>query len=80
MRRLLGSLAEDERPAVAFESPFRVRKSLQLIAEALPERSITVTRELTKLHEEVMRGTAAEILDALGDRTRGEFTLVISGV
>lgn len=80
MRRLLGSLVEDERPAVAFESPFRVRKSLQLIAEALPERSITVTRELTKLHEEVMRGTAAEILDALGDRTRGEFTLVISGV
>ena len=79
MRRLLASLAEDARPAVAFESPFRVRKSLQLIAEALPERSVTVTRELTKLHEEVIRGTAAEILDALGDRTRGEFTLVISG-
>ena len=79
MRRLLASLAEDARPAVAFESPFRVRKSLQLIAEALPERSITVTRELTKLHEEVIRGTASEILDALGDRTRGEFTLVISG-
>jgi len=80
MRRLLATLADDARPAVAFESPFRVRKSLQLIAESLPERSITVTRELTKLHEEVMRGTAAEILVALGDRTRGEFTLVISGV
>ena len=80
MRRLLASLSEDARPVVAFESPFRVRKSLQLIAESLPERSITVTRELTKLHEEVMRGTAAEILVALGDRTRGEFTLVISGV
>jgi 16S rRNA (cytidine1402-2'-O)-methyltransferase len=79
MRRLLASLSEDARPAVAFESPFRVRKSLQLIAESLPDRSITVTRELTKLHEEVMRGTAAEILVALGDRTRGEFTLVISG-
>ena len=80
MRRLLATLANDARSAVAFESPFRVRKSLQLIAESLPERSITVTRELTKLHEEVMRGTAAEILVALGDRTRGEFTLVISGV
>ena len=80
MRRLLATLADDARPAVAFESPFRVRKSLQLIAESLPERSITVARELTKLHEEVMRGTAAEILVALGDRTRGEFTLVISGV
>ena len=79
MRRLLQSLEDDPRPAVAFESPYRVLKSLALIAEALPERSITVTRELTKVHEEVLRGTAAEVAAALGDRARGEFTLVISG-
>ena len=79
MRRLLATLAGDPRPAVAFESPYRIAKSLALIAEALPHRSITVTRELTKLHEEVMRGTAAEVLEALGERARGEFTLVISG-
>lgn len=79
MRRLLESLRSDPRPAVAFESPFRIAKSLALIAESLPERSITVTRELTKVHEEVLRGTAAEVAAALGDRTRGEFTLVISG-
>ncbi len=79
MRRLLESLRADHRPAVAFESPFRIGKSLQLIAESLPDRSITVTRELTKLHEEVVRGTATEVLAALGDRARGEFTLVISG-
>src|SRR5947207_9523520 len=79
MRRLMSTLHDDERPAVAFESPFRVRRSLDLIAEVLPERSITLTRELTKLHEEVLRGTAQEVLAALGDRARGEFTLVISG-
>jgi 16S rRNA (cytidine1402-2'-O)-methyltransferase len=79
MRRLLATLKDDPRPAVAFESPYRVNKSLALIAEALPERSITVTRELTKVHEEVLRGTAAEVLASLGDRARGEFTLVISG-
>lgn len=79
MRRLMAALAGDPRPAVAFESPFRVRKSLALIAETLPERSITVTRELTKVHEEVLRGTASEVLEALGERARGEFTLVISG-
>ena len=79
MRRLLATLAADPRPAVAFESPYRIAKSLALIAEALPERSITVTRELTKLHEEVLRGTAAAVLAALGERARGEFTLVISG-
>jgi 16S rRNA (cytidine1402-2'-O)-methyltransferase len=79
MRRLLASLADDARPAVAFESPYRARKSLGLIAEALPERQLTVARELTKVHEQVLRGTAAEVLAALGDPARGEFTLVISG-
>lgn len=79
MRRLLETLRDDPRPAVAFESPFRIARSLALIAESLPERSITVTRELTKLHEEVMRGTASQVMAALGDRARGEFTVVISG-
>ena len=79
MRRLLAAIASDRRPTVAFESPFRVLKSLAVIAEELPDRSITVTRELTKLHEEVLRGTASEVLEALGERNRGEFTLVISG-
>jgi 16S rRNA (cytidine1402-2'-O)-methyltransferase len=79
MRRLLAGLREDPRPAVAFESPYRIAKSLALIAEILPERSLTVTRELTKVHEEVLRGTADDIRTALGDRARGEFTLVISG-
>ncbi|TMD32975.1 MAG: 16S rRNA (cytidine(1402)-2'-O)-methyltransferase [Chloroflexi bacterium] len=79
MRSFLAAIAGDRRPTVAFESPFRVRKSLALIAEELPDRSITVTRELTKLHEEVLRGTASEVLAALGERNRGEFTLVISG-
>jgi len=79
IRRLLASLAADPRPAVAFESPYRVRKSLALLAEVLPERHLTLGRELTKLHEQVLRGTATEVVSALGDPPRGEFTLVISG-
>ena len=79
MRRLLATLVDNPRATVAFESPYRIKKSLALIAEALAERSLTVTRELTKVHEEVLRGTASEVLAALGDRARGEFTLVISG-
>jgi 16S rRNA (cytidine1402-2'-O)-methyltransferase len=77
MRRLLGGLGA--RPSVAFESPYRIRKSLALVAEVLPDRHLTVTRELTKVHEEVLRGTASEVIAALGDRARGEFTLVIDG-
>jgi 16S rRNA (cytidine1402-2'-O)-methyltransferase len=79
IRKLIRGLEADPRPAVAFESPFRIRKSLQLIAEVLPDRQVTLARELTKVHEQVIRGTAAEIAGALGDRVRGEITLVISG-
>jgi 16S rRNA (cytidine1402-2'-O)-methyltransferase len=79
MRRLLATLAADPRPVVAFDSPYRILKSLAVIAEVLPERQLTVGRELTKLHEQVVRGTAPEVIEALGDRARGEFTLVISG-
>jgi 16S rRNA (cytidine1402-2'-O)-methyltransferase len=79
MRRLLATLVDDPRPTVAFDSPYRVVKSLAVIAEILPERRLTVGRELTKLHEEVLRGTAAELAEALDGRARGEFTLVISG-
>jgi 16S rRNA (cytidine1402-2'-O)-methyltransferase len=79
MRRLLATLADNPRPTVVFDSPYRVLKSLALIAEVLPERRLTVARELTKMHEEVLRGTAVEVMSALGERARGEFTLVISG-
>lgn len=79
MRRLLRTLVDDPRPAVGFESPYRARKSLALIAEVLPDRPVTLTRELTKLHEQVLRGTASEVAAALGEKVRGEITLVIGG-
>jgi 16S rRNA (cytidine1402-2'-O)-methyltransferase len=78
-RRLLATLVDDPRPAVAFESPYRARKSLALVAEVLPERQLTLARELTKLHEQVLRGTASEVSAALGDNVRGEITLIVSG-
>ena len=78
LRRFFESLRESERPTVAFESPHRVRRALSLLAEMLPQRRVAVARELTKLHEEVLRGTAAEVLEALGEPVRGEITLVVS--
>jgi 16S rRNA (cytidine1402-2'-O)-methyltransferase len=78
LRRLLATLAGDDRPTVAFDSPYRIRKSLAIIAEVMPERHLTVGRELSKLHEQIVRGTAAEVLAELADPVRGEITLVIS--
>jgi 16S rRNA (cytidine1402-2'-O)-methyltransferase len=63
---------------VAFESPRRVGASLAILAELDPFRPVAVCRELTKLHEEVVRGTAAELAERYaGDPPRGEIVLVV---
>ncbi|MCY3543472.1 MAG: 16S rRNA (cytidine(1402)-2'-O)-methyltransferase [Chloroflexi bacterium] len=75
---LLQSLLAETRPAIAFESPRRLRRSLQDLDDMLGDRRIAICREMTKLHEEVFRGTASEAL-AHYTQPRGEFTLVIAG-
>ncbi|MFL5826073.1 MAG: 16S rRNA (cytidine(1402)-2'-O)-methyltransferase [Thermoleophilaceae bacterium] len=63
---------------VAFESPRRVPATLAVLAELSPEREAAVARELTKAHEEVVRGTAAELAARYADSPpRGEVVLVI---
>jgi 16S rRNA (cytidine1402-2'-O)-methyltransferase len=64
--------------AVAFESPRRLPRSLARLASADPERPVAVCRELTKLHEEVVRGTASELATRFGAAVRGEVTIVIA--
>jgi 16S rRNA (cytidine1402-2'-O)-methyltransferase len=65
---------------VAFESPRRVAASLAALAEVDPERPVAVCRELTKLHEEVVRGTAASLAARYsGEAPRGEVVLVVAG-
>jgi 16S rRNA (cytidine1402-2'-O)-methyltransferase len=63
---------------VAFESPRRIRASLAAVAERWPERPLAVCRELTKLHEEAVRGTGDEVLERLSDPVRGEIVLVLA--
>lgn len=74
-------LTDEPRTTVVYESPHRLLETLEILADLLPERRIVLARELTKLHEEFLRGTAAEILHALQARgeVRGEFVLVIAG-
>jgi 16S rRNA (cytidine1402-2'-O)-methyltransferase len=63
---------------VAFESPRRVPATLALLASLDPERDVAVCRELTKVHEEVVRGTAAELAARYADAPpRGEVVLVL---
>jgi len=81
LRALLGAPSET---LVAFESPRRLPATLRVLAELDPERPAAVCRELTKLHEEVRRGSAAELAahyDAGSARAplRGEVVLVLGG-
>jgi len=70
-------LAGSEETVVAFESPQRLCSTLQLIAEREPARPLAVCRELSKLHEEISRGTAAELAERFsGGPVRGEIVLV----
>jgi 16S rRNA (cytidine1402-2'-O)-methyltransferase len=77
-RRLLESVAAETRALVAFETPHRLSASLTDFLTALGDRQIAVCRELTKLHEEVFRGTVSESIGHFSE-PRGEFTLVIEG-
>ena len=79
-RSVLSGAAYETGTLVAFETPQRVLGALEDIDSALGERRIAVCREMTKLHEEVFRGTASEAIQYFsGGRVRGEFVLVIEG-
>jgi 16S rRNA (cytidine1402-2'-O)-methyltransferase len=66
---------------VLYESPFRIVKLLTDLAEIDGERNVVVGRELTKLHEELVSGTAAEVLTDFAARQKilGEFAVYVSG-
>ena len=70
-------LADAAETLVAYESPRRLAATLALLAEIDPERPVAVARELTKVHEEVVRGTAAELARRFAGGTRGEVVLVV---
>jgi 16S rRNA (cytidine1402-2'-O)-methyltransferase len=76
--RWLAGYAARQETLVLFEAPHRVRETLQAIVRVLGDRQVAVGRELTKVHEEFLRGTASEVAEHLGS-PRGEFTLVVSG-
>ena len=79
-RRRLEALAGDPRTIVLFESPVRVQILLRDVLVVLGDRRVAVARELTKLHEDVLRGWASEVLGSMADlELKGEVVVVIEG-
>jgi 16S rRNA (cytidine1402-2'-O)-methyltransferase len=79
LRGLLDACGSAGLPLVLFEAPHRIASLLRELDEQVPEARVAACRELTKLHEEVVVGTPAEVLARLGD-ARGELTVVVSRV
>lgn len=80
-RAYFEALKDEERTVVLYESPHRIVKTLETLVEVLPERPVVLARELTKVHEEFLRGRPHEVLAELKARpsVKGEFVLVIKG-
>jgi 16S rRNA (cytidine1402-2'-O)-methyltransferase len=75
-----GEWVRESRTIVFYESPQRVTATLGELAAVLPDRRVAVVRELTKFHEEVIRGTVAEVAQALRERdVMGEIVVVLEG-
>jgi 16S rRNA (cytidine1402-2'-O)-methyltransferase len=75
--RWLLARAKTESTMTFFEAPHRIAETLRAAAGILVNRQIVVCRELTKVHQEFLRGTAADLAEALKDGAKGEFTLVV---
>jgi len=76
----LEMLASDPRTYIFYEAPNRVVALLDEIAELFPDRRVAVARELTKIHEEILRGTAGKLAERFRATTpRGEFVILVEG-
>ena len=80
LEKALEEARESKGTSVFFESPYRIEKTLRAAAGVLGDREVALVREMTKLHEEVMRGSAGAILERIGTRKlKGEMVLLVRG-
>jgi len=80
-QKRLGALASEVRTIIFYESPYRLYKLLSELASIMgPDRPASVSRELTKMHEETLRGTLAELVEFYKDKqVKGELVVVVGG-
>jgi 16S rRNA (cytidine1402-2'-O)-methyltransferase len=79
-RDLLETLTEVRETLIFYESPHRLNETIKDIFDILGDRKIVLTRELTKIYEEILRGSVSEVQKQIGERKlKGEITLVVEG-
>lgn len=77
-RQELKEMYNREETIIFYESPHRIEETLKIMVDIYPNRNIVLARELTKLHEEYLRGTPQEILDVV-DSIKGEMVIILEG-
>jgi 16S rRNA (cytidine1402-2'-O)-methyltransferase len=81
LAKVVEELVEEQRTTVFYVAPHQLRKVLDAIADRIPDREIAVAKELTKLHEAVVRGTAADVkIKFAPTMPQGEFVLIVRGI
>lgn len=78
-RAYFRSIADETRTVVLYESPLRLSATLETILAELGDRRVAVAREVTKLFEEIFRGTVSEAIERFSGKVRGEIVLVLEG-
>ena len=77
---LLKSFADEKRTIMFFESPHRVVRTLKDIEEIIGEREVVLIREITKIYEEIVRGTTKELIEKFENKTlKGEYVIIVRG-
>jgi 16S rRNA (cytidine1402-2'-O)-methyltransferase len=69
----------ETRTLIFYEAPHKLKATLESMLEVLGDRQIVLARELTKIHEEYIRGSLSTILEQLGDTIKGEFVIIVDG-
>ncbi|HYE22663.1 MAG TPA: 16S rRNA (cytidine(1402)-2'-O)-methyltransferase [Verrucomicrobiae bacterium] len=70
---------DSEATLIAYDSPFRIKKTLEIISKNFPDAKVVVAREISKVFEEYLRGSAAEIVSVIGNKAiKGEITLLVA--
>jgi 16S rRNA (cytidine1402-2'-O)-methyltransferase len=80
-KKILQEMKEQERTVILYEAPHRIMALLQEVQEVMGQREVVLTRELTKIHEEILTGSLDEVLDRLSGRDpRGEYTVLVAPI
>lgn len=77
-REILETIKQEKRTLIFYEAPHKLRKTLEEIKEVLGNREVTLAREMTKWHEEFIRGSLEEVLKKI-EEPRGEFVILVEG-